>query len=87
WLVGIGMLGGAGQLAMAEALRVAETHAVVPVDFLKLIWISVIAYVAFGEAPGLFSWIGGAMIFGSTAFIAYRERALKAPPKLPAMPT
>ncbi len=87
WLVGIGMLGGTGQLAMAEALRVAETHVIMPMDFLKLIWVSAIAYVAFAEVPEAQTWIGGVMIFGATAFIAWREHVKRAVPKPPAEPT
>jgi len=75
WLAVIGILGGIGQMAMAEALKVGQTHVVMPVDFTRLIWISVIAYLAFAEVPGLYTWIGGAMIFAATAFIAWRERA------------
>ena len=78
--------GGAGQMAMTEALRAAETHAVAPVDFLKLIWISVIAFFAFGEVPGPYTWIGGVMIFGATAFIAWREHVLRSAP-LPRLET
>jgi len=87
WLVGIGILGGAGQLAMAEALRVAETHVIMPVDFVKLIWVSGIAYVWFAEVPDAVTLVGGAMIFGSTAFIAWREHVMRAAPKPPAEPT
>ena len=86
WLLVIGLLGGAGQMSMTEALRAAETHAVAPVDFLKLIWISVIAFLAFGEVPGPYTWIGGVMIFGATAFIAWREHVLRSAP-LPRLET
>jgi drug/metabolite transporter (DMT)-like permease len=74
WLMVIGVLGGAGQMAMAEALKVGDTHVVMPVEFTRLIWISVIAYVVFEEIPGLYTWIGGGIIFFATAFIAWRER-------------
>ena len=80
WLIAIGITGGTGQMAMAEALRVGETHVVMPIDFSRLIWVSVIAFLAFAEVPGLFTWIGGAMIFAATAFIAWRERALRITP-------
>lgn len=80
WLVGIGIFGGIGQLAMAEALRIGETHVVLPMDFTRLIWISIIAYLAFAEVPGFYTWIGGVMIFAATAFIAWRERGLNKPP-------
>lgn len=77
WLVAIGLVGGAGQMAMAEALKLGDTHAVMPVEFVKLIWISIIAYIAFAEVPGLYTWLGGAMIFAATGYIALRERALR----------
>ncbi len=87
WLAAIGIFGGIGQMAMAEALRTGETQVVMPMDFARLIWISLIAYVAFAEVPGLFTWVGGAMIFAATAFIAWRERALRATPTPKAEPT
>jgi drug/metabolite transporter (DMT)-like permease len=74
WLIAIGVLGNLGQLLMVQALQDAETHVVMPLDFFKLIWISAIAYLAFGEVPDLFTWIGGALIFASGTFITYRER-------------
>ena len=86
WLAGIGVLGGVGQLAITEALRSADTHVVMPVDFTKLIWVAIIGYFAFGEVPGIYVWLGGSMIFSATAFIAYREHVLdeetKATPQL-----
>ena len=80
WLVAIGVFGGIGQMAMAEALRIGDTHVVMPIDFTRLIWISAIAYAAFAEVPGFYTWLGGAMIFAATAFITWRERALKQKP-------
>ncbi len=80
WLAAIGVFGGIGQMAMAEALRIGDTHVVMPIDFARLIWISAIAYAAFAEVPGFYTWLGGAMIFAATAFIAWRERALRQKP-------
>ena len=74
WLAAIGILGGSGQMAMTEALKAGETHVIMPMDFTRLIWISAIAYIAFAEVPGFYTWIGGAIIFTATAFIAWRER-------------
>jgi drug/metabolite transporter (DMT)-like permease len=48
-----------------------------PIDFSRLIWVSAIAYLAFSEIPGVYTWLGGAMIFAATAFITWRERRLK----------
>jgi drug/metabolite transporter (DMT)-like permease len=75
WLIGIGVLGGIGQFCMTEALRQADTAVVMPFDFFKLVWVTAIAWLAFAEHLDLFTWIGGAVIFSSTLYIAYRERA------------
>jgi drug/metabolite transporter (DMT)-like permease len=79
WLIAIGVLGGIAQFCMTEALRQADTAVVMPIDFFKLIWVTLIAYLAFAERPDLYTWIGGAVIFSSTLYIAYRERASQAP--------
>ncbi len=74
WLGLIGALGTAGHLAMTQALRLAdETTAILPVDFARLIWTTLLGYVLFAEAPDLLVWIGGGVIFASTTYIAYRE--------------
>ena len=74
WLVLIGVLGGTGQLCVAEALHQADTAVVMPFDFCKLIWITVLAYLAFGEVPDRFTWLGGGVVFASVLYITYRER-------------
>jgi drug/metabolite transporter (DMT)-like permease len=74
WLVLIGLLGGTGQLCMTEALRRVDTAVVMPIDFCKLLWVAVIAYLAFGEVPDRYTWLGGGIIFASAMYIAYRER-------------
>jgi len=75
WLIFIGVIGNIGQLCLSQALKEADTHVVMPMDFLRLIWIAAIAYVAFDEVPDLPTWAGGGVIFASGAYIAYRERA------------
>lgn len=74
WLIATGVLGNLGQLLMVQALKDAPTHVVMPLDFLKLIWVSILAYLAFSEIPDLFTWIGGALIFLGAAYIAISER-------------
>jgi drug/metabolite transporter (DMT)-like permease len=76
WLVWIGVIGTLGQWLMTESLRQADTAVVMPFDFFKLVWVSLIAYLAFREVPDLSTWLGGAVIFASTFYIAYREQQL-----------
>ena len=72
-LVAAGVLGTLGQFAVAQALREAETGAIMPFDFFKLIWAAILGYLLFAEVPGPFIWLGGAMIFAAATYIAYRE--------------
>ncbi|MAH85085.1 MAG: hypothetical protein CBB68_12630 [Rhodospirillaceae bacterium TMED8] len=72
-LIFLGALGGLGQLALAQSLRLAETHVVTPFDFLRLIFISALGFVIFDQVPDSFVWLGGVMIFAAVVFIAFRE--------------
>ena len=73
WFALMGSLGTVAHLCLAQAFREADAAAVLPVDFLRLIWASVFGYLLFGEVPVLFVWIGGTIIFASTLYLAYRE--------------
>lgn len=76
WLLAIGLLGNAAQLCMTQSLKEADTAIVMPFDFLKLIWVSILGYWWFAEVPSAFTWLGGAIISASAVYIAWRERQL-----------
>jgi drug/metabolite transporter (DMT)-like permease len=48
-----------------------------PIDFTKLIWAAILGFLWFHEIPTVFTWLGGAMIFASTMYIAWREHQLR----------
>ena len=77
WLLAIGILGTLAQIALAQSLKEAEPGAVMPFDFLKLIWVTILGYLLFTELPDAFIWLGGAIIVLSTSYIAYRESQLR----------
>jgi len=76
WLLGIGIAGTLGHVAFAQAFKLAEMSAVLPLDFLRLVWASAFGYWLFAEVPSLASWIGGLLIFASASYIAFREARL-----------
>jgi len=76
WLAVIGISGGAAQYLLTQSFHEADISVVMPFDFAKLVWIALIAYIAFAEVPTLTTWLGGAIIFASGLYIARRE-ALK----------
>ena len=73
----MGIFGSMAHVAMAESLKLAEATAILPYDFVRLIWASCIGFVVFGEIPEIWTWIGGTIIFASTTYIAFREAQLR----------
>jgi drug/metabolite transporter (DMT)-like permease len=77
WLVAIGLMGTLAQVSLSQSLKETEPTAVLPFDFLKLIWVSMLAYWLFAETPDAMTWLGAAVIFGSGFYLAWRERQLR----------
>ena len=77
WLSLIGLLATLGHLAMTGAFKASDATVVFPVDYTRLLWATVIGYLAFGEIPDIWTWIGGTIIFTSTTYISYREATLR----------
>ena len=73
WLALVGAFGTAGHLTMNQAIKLAPTNVVMPIDFVRLIWVAIIGYFVFAEVPDVFVWAGGAMIFASGIWIAHAE--------------
>jgi drug/metabolite transporter (DMT)-like permease len=69
----MGATGAVSHLAMAQAFRRADATAVLPVDFTRLLWASLFGFFFWGELPQPATWVGGALIFASTTYIAVRE--------------
>ena len=72
-LVVIGALSTVAQLFMNRALIVAETGAIIPIDFLRLVFVSVLGAVLFGQSIDAFMWLGGIVILASVVYITRRE--------------
>lgn len=77
WLMAIGVLGASGNLCMVRALALADTSAVMTIDFLRLIWGALIGYYFFGDQMVANTWIGGALIIASGAYIIFRESVMR----------
>lgn len=78
WLAFVGVSGTLAQMGMAQSFRMAEATAVLPFDFMKLIWGAAIGYMVFEEVPHAGIWIGGITIFAATTYVAYRESRIEA---------
>lgn len=72
----IGVTGTLAQILLAEALKTAETTAILPFDFLKIVWASSLGYLLFAEIPTVYVFVGAFIIFFSGFYVAYRERQI-----------
>lgn len=73
WLFAIGALGSLSHYLVAQAMSRAEASAIMPYDFTKLIWASLLGFLIFAEFPSWWTLSGGSIIFASTVYITYRE--------------
>lgn len=76
WLTVLAACGTVGHIFMTRAFATADVTVVLPFDFAKLPFTALIAFTVFGEVPTIWTWIGGAVIFVSTFYIAHRETVL-----------
>ena len=70
------LMGASGLLShwcLAQAFKMSDTTFVMPLQFTKLIWASLIGLFIFAEQPDIWTWIGGIIIFISVVYITYRE--------------
>ena len=76
WLALIGAFGALGSLAWTQALKLVEATLIIPVDFTRLVWASLLGLALFGEVPDGWTWAGSTLIVGSTCYIGLREARL-----------
>lgn len=70
----MGIAGSIGQTALAQSFREADMTAVMPLEFLRLVWAALFGYFFFAEVPDVWVWTGGSVIFAASFYIAIRER-------------
>lgn len=69
----LGLLAAAAHMSLTRAYAAADASAVLPLDYMRLPFVAAIAFLAFGEVPDLWTWVGAGIIAGSTLYIAHRE--------------
>lgn len=77
WLFAIGALGSLSHYMVAMAMKRADASALMPYDFTKLIWASLLGFMIFGQLPSWWTLAGGSIVFASTVYITYRESRVR----------
>ncbi len=72
----MGALGMLGHITLARAFRAADASVVMGIDFSRLPWSVLFAWLLFGELIDFWTWVGAGIIFGAAFYTAQRERRL-----------
>ena len=75
-LIGAGVLGGLGQIALTTSYRFADAGVLAPFTYVSMLWSLVFGFVFFAEVPTFATLFGAALIIASGAAIWLRERQL-----------
>lgn len=72
-LIVMGVIGGIAQLLMTGALRWGPVSLVLPMDYSSLLWSTLLGWLIWQSWPGNSTWVGAAIIAGSSLYILWRE--------------
>ncbi len=72
-LLGTAVFATASHLCMARGLALVEVSVAQPVEFLQLVWSTLLGLAFFGETPTLWIWAGAAVIVFSATYVARSE--------------
>ena len=72
-LASTGVIGTLTWLAFLRACMLVDASAIMPIEFAKLPFVALFAYLMFGETPDQWAWLGAAVIFAANLYIAHRE--------------
>jgi len=76
YLLLLGLCGVLSHFGVTRALAAADASAIAPFEFLRLPYAALLGFIFFAERPDAWTWIGAAIIVGSSLYVAHREAKL-----------
>lgn len=73
-LLVIGVISVTGQYLMIVGYSRAAASVLAPLTYTQMIWSTTLGYLVFNAVPGLFTWIGGAIIVASGLYVLHRQQ-------------
>lgn len=70
----VGVLGIGGQFMLTHGFAKGDATALVPLDYARIAYGAFFGWLLFGELPGLTSWLGIALIVGTSIYLIFTER-------------
>jgi drug/metabolite transporter (DMT)-like permease len=69
-----GLMATMAHICWTKSFQMADLSFTQPGFFFVLIWAAALGFFVYGEVPDAFTWVGAAIVIGSTSYIAARER-------------
>ncbi|HUZ71518.1 MAG TPA: DMT family transporter [Stellaceae bacterium] len=76
-LAAAGVLNGVSQYWWTKSLHLAPASAVVPFNYLALVWATIVGFLVWGDVPTPMLYLGSAIVVGSGLYILWRETAAR----------
>lgn len=73
-LVLIGVMGMGGQALITHGLSMGDATALVPLDYVRVIYAAALGFLLFGEIPGAASFAGMGLIMAASLYLVLTER-------------
>lgn len=74
WFFAAGLFNGVAHFLIIEALRHGEASMIAPVRYTALLWAAAIGFVVWGDVPGVWLWLGAAVIVSASLYMINGER-------------
>lgn len=68
-----GAMGAGAHFSMLQAFARAEASLLAPFNYSKIIWVTILGYLVFGDLPGVDTVIGSCIIATAGLYVLYRE--------------
>lgn len=78
-MIGLGVVGTAGQWAITRAYQMGDASALAPLDFVRLLLATASGYLVFSEIPSAVTLVGAALVVGGTILTVRRNAGQVAP--------
>ncbi len=78
-MLAIGVIAAVGFYCLSQAYCVSEASAIAPFEFTYILWAVMFGFLLWNETPGPTTFVGIAVLVGSSLYIWYRERKIDLP--------
>lgn len=78
WLFVLGVSASIAHVAFTRAFAMADTTYLMPFDYVRLPMVALLGWIFFSEVTDIWTWVGAAIIAGSSVYVAHRESLARA---------